>query len=184
MDVTKYKINNARVIGKLLPFFINGRKTNLLLQASAYPLKSVHAETLKWIEEMLIEAKVTAQPKVLTWYLKHKLKDVDFADTDGFQIIDNALSEGEFIYNIEESNITRVNDYAYCVENDTVVIGTSNLLLINKNEDVIYGKDVVVEISDINESDDYSRENYLNDIKKIIDKYITNINDYEIKIRE
>lgn len=67
-------INNAKLIGRLLPFWARGKKVSLLLQAILYPIASVHNLFKIWALEKFIECHITAQKASLEWYLRYKLK--------------------------------------------------------------------------------------------------------------
>lgn len=89
INVDFLKINNATLIGRLLPFWARGRKTSLLLQALLHPIVSTHNNFKAWAFERFVECHITAQRSSLEWYLKYKLKqhflnqDAVFSIADG-----------------------------------------------------------------------------------------------------
>ncbi len=56
MNTNIYRISNARIICRVLPFFARGRKTILFLEAIASPLVSLHKKFLLWSYEMVVNA--------------------------------------------------------------------------------------------------------------------------------
>lgn len=87
-NVDFLNIDNATLIGRLLPFWARGRKTSLLLQAILFPIVSAHNNFKLWALERFIESHITAQRASLEWYLKHKLKQHFLNENDVFYIAD------------------------------------------------------------------------------------------------
>lgn len=88
INIDFVNINNAKLIGRLLPFWARGRKTSLLLQALLSPIISIHNNFKAWALERYIECHITAQRSSLEWFLKYKLKQHFLYETDVFSIAD------------------------------------------------------------------------------------------------
>lgn len=86
MNIERYKIDNPTVIGKLLPFFIRGRKVTLFLEAIASPLVYVHNQFVSWAEERMYETRVTSQKQILLWYLTHRFRQYFINKDEKFTI--------------------------------------------------------------------------------------------------
>lgn len=84
INVDHYDISNIQVINRVLPWWLRGRKTILLLTAIFYPLVMLHKIWMAWALERLIEASTTSQPKSLAWYLNYKLRKHFFDKKDSF----------------------------------------------------------------------------------------------------
>ena len=79
-------INNAKLIGRLLPFWARGKKVSLFLQAILCPIASAHNSFKIWALEKFIECHITAQKASLEWYLRYKLKSHFHNENDNFFI--------------------------------------------------------------------------------------------------
>lgn len=79
-------IDNAKIIGRTLPFWVRGRKASLLLQALLHPIISVHRSFQAWALERYIECNITAQKMSIEWFLKHKLKSHLYNPEDNFTV--------------------------------------------------------------------------------------------------
>lgn len=88
VNIDFVNINNATLIGRLLPFWARGRKISLLLQAILTPIISIHNNFKAWALERFIECHITAQRSSLEWYLKYKLKQHFLNENDVFYIAD------------------------------------------------------------------------------------------------
>lgn len=80
-------IDNAKMIGRLLPFWARGRKTALLLQALLRPIITAHNRFQTWALDKYIEYHITAQSPSLEWYLKYKLGSHFYNHSDSFSIL-------------------------------------------------------------------------------------------------
>lgn len=101
ININFIDIDNAKMVGRLLPFWLRGRKMSLLIQSLIYPLISVHQTFKKWALEKYIECQITAQKPSLEWYLKYKLNFHFINEEDEFDIIQKEIedpkNEGELI---------------------------------------------------------------------------------------
>ena len=93
----RYKINFDRVVNRLVPYYLGGRRLILFLQSCVSPLKSVNDEFSDWAKEMRIEASMTSQVFKFEWYLNRKFKKY-FADPEQRIVIQNGLKFGTPIY--------------------------------------------------------------------------------------
>lgn len=86
INVDFTNITNAKLIGRLLPWWIRGKRVSLLLQALLSPLASTHGPFKKWALDKYIECHITAQKLSLEWYLKYCLKEHFLYAADEFLI--------------------------------------------------------------------------------------------------
>lgn len=138
----RYDIDNAKVIGRVLPFYVRGRKLSVFLYAIAYPLVTLHETFKKWALQKKIEASVTSQTLTMEWYLTYLFKKRFEDENASFKIIDNFLEQSD--------------------GGDTFIT-------------IIAPK--IVEISL------YSMDDYIKDINKVVDSYITNFKKYKIVLQ-
>ena len=138
----RYDIDNAKVIGRVLPFYIRGRKISIFLYAIACPLVTLHETFKEWALQKKIEASITSQTLTMEWYLTYLFKDRFEDETASFRITDNFSDQSG-------------ND-------DTFITITAPK---------------IVEISL------YSMDDYIKDIHKIVDSYITNFKKYKIVLQ-
>ena len=183
MNTERFDIDNNKVICRVIPHYLRGRKLILLMEACAHPLISIHNEFKKWGLERMIEASVTSQPMSLQWYLTHCFSSLFIDKSQQFRIIPDALSVGATIYDKQESGTYSDNTYIYNRTDDPALDFTEQMVLRYKNEaEDNYNADIIIVAPRIQETQDYNNEHYLNDIRRRVDKYITTRTGYEIKI--
>lgn len=176
IDVKFIEIDNASLIGKLLPFWARGRKITMLLQAILSPIESIHATFSRWALEKYIECHITAQKPSIEWFLKYKLKshfknvDDNFLISQGVNEMVSCFSSGvwreglhwdEEILFVEEADGEGEAEY----EDDYIETdGRINL----------YAPEIVCTI-------DYDYDDYERDIRNIMDKYLTTFSKVDIR---
>ena len=182
MDTERYSINTARTICETTPFFVRGRKLLLFLEAVAHPLVSIHDEFKKWAVERNIEASVTSQILPLQWYLTYKFKSIFLDKTNSFRIIDNTMSDAWLSYKDEHMAI-ELKKVLTNVDEENLPEGFTNLRIENSTEsDGAEMSEYTIIAPAIQEIAKYTNVNYLNDIRKIMSKYLTTQVKYEITI--
>ena len=183
MNIARYDIDNNKVICRVIPFYLRGRKLILLMEACAHPLKSIHIEFKKWALERMIEASTTSQAMSLQWYLTHVFQSLFIDKKQQFRIIPDTLSLGAVIYDKEEPKTHSDNTYLYNKTNDPAIEFTEQMILRYKDEtENSYNADIIINAPKIQETAEYDNDNYINDIRKRVDKYMTTRIAYEIKI--
>ena len=103
ISVNFLNIDNAKMIGRLLPFWSRGRKISLLLQALLNPLVPLHKTFKVWALDKFIECHITAQKSSLEWYLKYRLQYHFLNESDNFSIVESIdespeLTNQTFVY--------------------------------------------------------------------------------------
>lgn len=177
MDVTRYEIDNGKVICRLLPFFLRGRKTSLMLEAMAHPLKSLHKAYLDWALERKIEASTTSQKASLIWYLNHKMRGHFLNKEDTFRIITNMYYPESVIYNMGEQH---EGDDRVVVDM-TEAQSENQLYLHNIKEDIEENSQMIIIMAPrIFETQQYNNTIYEKEIKKCADKYLVAVTNYMI----
>lgn len=71
--MNRYGINIGRLLARLTPRLVRGRKLMDLLTGAFTPIASVHSGFLEWAKGIIVEAKVTSQMAVLERYLNARL---------------------------------------------------------------------------------------------------------------
>lgn len=173
-NTDKYNITNSKIISMVLPFYARGRKLTLLLEAVAHPLVSIHNAYKSWALERLIEASTTSQPMSLIWYLNHSFKKYFQNQSDSFQIMMDSLDNNSTIWHLEEQPLHE-GTTPWLMENssDTLDSKANKLVTRNYNEKDTEQTDIVIYAPKIIETTLFTLEMYINEIRKIVDKYLT-----------
>ena len=87
----RYAINFDKLINRLVPHYIGGRKLILYLQAIMKPLQDINDEFVSYAKETRIEAAMTSQIFKFEWFLNRKFSKYF---TDGGRI---SIKNGEHI---------------------------------------------------------------------------------------
>lgn len=175
INVDFTNIDNARMVGRILPFWARGRKMSLLIQALIYPLKYVHDNFKLWALERYIENHITGQKLSIEWYLKYKLHSHFKTTTDTFFITqhldelmvhlttgfwDNTVKWNNYV-KWENGKVGQLSDFDEALEGTTIV----------------YAPPIIETIS-------YNYEDYERDIRFIMSKYMINFSKINILISE
>lgn len=67
----RYKLSTDRLVNRLLPHYLAGRRFILLVQSLLYPLQSLNDRFVAFAREKHIEARMTSQVMYFEWYLNH-----------------------------------------------------------------------------------------------------------------
>lgn len=70
----RYRVPTDKLINRLVPYYLAGRRYILLLQSLVYPLKTLNEQFEKFAREKHIEARMTSQVIYFEWYLNYKFK--------------------------------------------------------------------------------------------------------------
>lgn len=92
INVDFLNIDNAKLVGRLLPFWARGKNISLLLQAILSPIISVHNNFKLWALEQYIYTHITSQAMSIEWYLKYKLKSHFVNSKNAFIVRDEPLT--------------------------------------------------------------------------------------------
>lgn len=111
----KYTIHFNKTINQLVPYYLNGRKLVLFLQALMSPLQQLNDVFSKWARETRIEAAMTSQVFKLEYFLNLKLQQY-FSNKTQRITIKNSYSNGTPIYYEHED------------------MGTHHMVMFNQNE--------------------------------------------------
>jgi hypothetical protein len=68
----RYSLPTDRLVNRLIPHFLPGRRYILFVQSLVYPLKALNDSFRDFAREKLIEANMTSQVIYFEWYLNHK----------------------------------------------------------------------------------------------------------------
>lgn len=70
----RYRVPTDKLINRLVPYYLSGRRYILLLQSLVYPLKTLNERFEQFAKEKHIEARMTSQVMYFEWYLNYKFK--------------------------------------------------------------------------------------------------------------
>lgn len=183
INVNFLNIDNGKLLGRLLPFWLRGKRITLFLLAILSPLISLHNKFKGWALEHYIVAHITAQRKSIEWYLNYKLKSHFLEPDKRFQVFCGVDKPENIIFrNSEFHNIEAYTAPIYY--NDEEDKGNHEMITYYKDEVVeatgaasIYAPKIIETIS-------YDMTDYIKDIHSYLDKFITNFRKYNIIIVE
>lgn len=154
-------IDNAKLVGRLLPFWARGRRVSLFLQACLSPLISIHNAFKAWGIERFIEGSVTAQKPSIEWYLNYKLKKYFKTKTDSFRIISGINTAISCYSTPGWRNDIHWDNSLYW----GIIIPVDDEYLETRGQTNVYAPAII-------ESINYSKEDYERDIRYIMSKYM------------
>lgn len=183
INIDFVKINNAILIGRLLPFWARGRKTSLLLQAILSPIISAHNNFKAWALERFIECHITSQRPSLEWFLKYKLKKHFLNGCDVFTIVNGNDKSICCFNNYNRSSQQPWDNQMLCDVNAGPLIDTKSgkrrINDANRDDDNIYNRPMLIDSIVVNapaivNTINYNYEDYERDIRYIMSKYMIN----------
>lgn len=103
--MSRYSINFDRLINMLVPHYLRNRRYVLFLQSLVSPLQKINEEFESFTKEKKIEASMTSQVILFTWYLNHKYSKY-FVDSSDSIIIESAVDIGVPVFRQSDPNQT------------------------------------------------------------------------------
>lgn len=103
--MNRYSINFDRLVNMLVPYFLRNRKYVLFLQSLVSPLQKINSTFVDFTKEKKIEASMTSQVILFTWYLNRKYQKY-FVDKNDTIEIEDAIDIGVPIYRKKDPNLT------------------------------------------------------------------------------
>lgn len=183
MNTNIYRISNAKIICRVLPFFARGRKTILFLEAIASPLVSLHKNFLAWSYEMVVNAKVTFQTVVFIWYLNHKFSGHFVDSSDSFEISQDQENDGLVIFYMDETELMSVfSSRVFNVSEKKMLVDYSQPLDSIENHTSV--NIIVIKAPAITETEDYNTTQYIRDILVVVEEYKTSFGKCNVIIKE
>lgn len=203
-------IDNAKLIGRLLPFWARGKKISLLLQAILSPIASAHNRFKIWGLQKFIECQVTAQKSSLEWYLKYRLKSHFQNENDTFFItqgINESVScfssdiwrnglhwDNSLRWFIDTEPLVNMNMNLTCINTglwENRMLWNNALLWDNENNGKKYNDAYLESIDQTNvyapaiiDTVNYNHEDYERDIRNIMSKFMINFNKINIIVAD
>lgn len=65
----RYKLSTDRLVNRLVPHYLSGRRFILIVQSLLYPLQALNDRFVAFAREKHIEARMTSQVMYFEWYL-------------------------------------------------------------------------------------------------------------------
>lgn len=169
-------IDNAKMIGRLLPFWARGRRISLLLQAILNPIVADHRSFQAWALERYAECHVTAQPPSLQWYLAYKLSSHFRHPDASFRISQDGM---EYLYSARQGLWD--NDELW---DNGALWGKGDETMLVDTRQVEDAEHIRLYAPEIVETVNYDRSDYERDIRSILSKYLTTFGTVEIVISD
>ena len=101
--MSRYSINFDRLMNMLIPYYLRNRQYVLFMQSLIYPLQIKNEEFINFAKEKKIEASMTSQVILFTWYLNHKYNQY-FVDPTDSVIIEDSIDIGVPVYRHKDPN--------------------------------------------------------------------------------
>lgn len=93
----RYKLPIDKLVNRLVPYYLNGRRYILLLQSLAYPLQTLNERFMAFAKDKHIEARMTSQIICFEWYLNYKFGRY-LADSTDRIFLSESVSLGVDLY--------------------------------------------------------------------------------------
>lgn len=191
INVDFVNIDNAKLIGRLLPFWARGKNTSLLLQALLSPIISVHNNFKLWALEQYVYTHITSQAMSIEWYLKYKLKSHFMNESNSFIVRDEPIkltADGE-IDGIEDiftcfGGEHWVNEFDW---KNNVLWSISKAheaasVQVDEESPEDEGSFIYVYAPEIVSTINYNQDDYIRDINYIVSQFMTNFKKIKIII--
>lgn len=92
-----YTVNTDKLVNRLVPHYLGGRRLVLFLQSCMQPLNSLAKQWKEWADEKILEASTTSQVILLEYYLNHKFNKY-LSDKSQRIVISDGTANGLPIY--------------------------------------------------------------------------------------
>lgn len=179
INVDFLNIDNAKLVGRLLPFWARGKKLSLLLQAILSPIISVHNNFKLWALEQYIYTHITSQAMSIEWYLKYKLKSHFVNESHSFVVRDESMNEFLTCFgDLWTNEFEWKNDVLWPLSYNYNPVSLSEVEEETEDESsytYIYAPAIVSTIN-------YNQDDYIRDINYIVSQFMTNFNKIKIII--
>ena len=93
----RYKLPTDKLINRLVPYYLSGRRYILLVQSLVYPLQVLNERFTAFAREKHIEARMTSQVICFEWYLNYKFGRC-LADASDRIFLSESVSLGVDLY--------------------------------------------------------------------------------------
>ena len=74
MEDNRYTLPTDKLVNRLVPHYLSGRRYLLLLQSLVWPLRTLNDRFRAWARERQIEAAMTSQVMWLEWWLNRRFR--------------------------------------------------------------------------------------------------------------
>lgn len=88
----KYDFSIAKTVNRLMPHYLGGRKLILFLQGILYPLQPLQDKFATWAYEKRMEAAMTSQIILFTYFLNYKFRKYFVDKTQSISIDDGDIN--------------------------------------------------------------------------------------------
>lgn len=172
----RYGINFDKLVNRLVPHYMGGRKLILYLQAILKPMQTINESFAEYAKETRIEASMTSQIFKFEWFLNRKLKK--YFLEGGSISIRNSEHSGTPIY-YEDANVDASSHLLMYQSNEDEANNSS--YLYRQNEKAEDCKVSFVVTSPMIDTTLITQEQYDSMLKNYIDKYRISGKTYLIK---
>ena len=163
----RYSIDFDKLINKLVPYYIGGRKLILYLQALIKPLQESNKAFQEWARNTRIEASMTSQVFKFEWFLNYKFSRYFKNPNEKITISSNIGNFGTPMYN-EHSDLAGIKNVILYTEDET---GSETASFYHEGERTKARSYSFAVQSPAIDTRLITRNDYLNQLKYQIDKY-------------
>ena len=158
----------------------------LFLEAVSTPLIKLHRRFLVWAYDMILSSRITFQTAVFVWYLNYKFGDYFTNRSDSFEINQDAEQDCLVAFNMSE--VAAMGVFSSRVLN---LSEQENLSVLSKpvrsfSQRILSSAITIIAptiaIGTDKVPSGYTNQDYLMDIKTVIDEYKTSFVNYNIII--
>lgn len=186
VNVQRYTVSSKALVGRLVPFFLRGKKVLQFLAAISAPLDSVNITFRKWCRNTLVDAATTSQIIVLKWSMKEKLGQYFANENDNFQFYTYGRAEYTTVYeNQSEQSLHSEATNIYMPEDtsdDSITDESAKVVIRDKSEISSESNDLTI-IAPAHNSK-ISDDTYIQKIKQCFEPYLAYDMEYTITINK
>ena len=107
--MNRYKLPIDKLVNRLVPHYLAGRRFILFVQSALYPLQSINEWFRSFAREKHIEARMTSQVIYFEWFLNYKFSKY-FRDSRDRIFIKESESVGVDLYHENAESITATSE--------------------------------------------------------------------------
>lgn len=183
VSVQRYEVNSKTLVGRLVPFFLRGRRMLLFLSAVSSPLDSVNRPFLTWARNTIIDAATTSQVIVMKWMLKSKLQGYFKDSKDEFEFDTYDRSNYATLYENQAEQLDHPEiKKIYMPENASETLGEGIEQVIIRDRGEITSESNEIRIIAPPHNSKISDAQYEQKIRQCVEPYIIYDVEYQISI--
>lgn len=185
----RYRINFDKLVNRLVPYYLGGRKLILYLQSCVQPLQAVNESFSQWAKETRIEAAMTSQIFKFEWFLNRKFR-VFFDDPNAAISLRTGTLNGTAIFHQNAVGIPDEDQFLLYFQSEDGEVVRNTVLFLEGEETENTATSFVVVVPKLKKGSDgrlidgLTEEDFYFRLKYWIDRYRLATKTYQIIIKE